>query len=90
MWAFAEYAWMVAWVDGLEAALPLYEQGIADADAAGAVGARYSMEYGLAQYMAFAGQFADARERVRAAASQSRDRSSTSASGRTPCWRCPA
>ncbi len=56
MWAFAEYAWMVACEDGLAAALPLYEEGIADADAAGAVGARYSMEYGLAQYMAFAGR----------------------------------
>ena len=54
---------MVAWEDGLEAALPLYEQGLADAEAAGAVGARYSMEYGIAQYMSFAGQFAEARDR---------------------------
>ena len=74
LWAFAEYAWMVAWEDGLEAALPLYEQGIADADAAGAVGARYSMEYGLAQYMAFAGEFRGRVRTLRAAARQSRDR----------------
>ena len=64
LWAFAEYAWMVAYFEGLDVALPLYEEGMARAEEVGAEGARYSMVYGLAQYLTLVGRLDEARERV--------------------------
>jgi DNA-binding CsgD family transcriptional regulator len=67
LWALAEYAFTVAFKDGLDAAAPVYEEGIAAARAIGADGARFSMEYGVGQYMALAGRPAEARDQFEAA-----------------------
>ena len=63
LWARSELAWCVAFEDGIAAARPLYEAGIVLAQAAGAAGARFSMEYGLAQYLGWAGHLDEARVR---------------------------
>jgi predicted ATPase/DNA-binding CsgD family transcriptional regulator len=55
LWAHAELAWTVAFESGFDAARPLYDEGIALARAAGVDGARYSMEFGRAQYLTLAG-----------------------------------
>ena len=67
LWALAEYTFTVAFRDGLDAATPVYQEGIAAARAVGADGARFSMEYGVGQYMALAGRPAEARDQFEAA-----------------------
>src|SRR4029077_13275088 len=64
LWAHAEFAWSIAMTDGLAAARPLYDEGIALARAAGAEGARFSMEFGLGQYLAWTGHLGEARTQL--------------------------
>jgi predicted ATPase/class 3 adenylate cyclase/DNA-binding CsgD family transcriptional regulator len=68
LWAHAEWAWAVAFEDGLVEARPLYDDGIAAARAAGAAagGALFSMEYGLAFACALTGHLGEARNRFAA------------------------
>jgi predicted ATPase/class 3 adenylate cyclase/DNA-binding CsgD family transcriptional regulator len=63
LWAHSEFAWSIAMTDGLAAARPLYDEGIGLARAAGAEGACFSMEYGLAQYLHWTGHLDEALAR---------------------------
>jgi predicted ATPase/class 3 adenylate cyclase/DNA-binding CsgD family transcriptional regulator len=55
LWAVAEHAWNLTLGRGLRDGLPVYEEGIAAAEARGEFGALLSMEYGLSTCYAYSG-----------------------------------
>jgi DNA-binding CsgD family transcriptional regulator/tetratricopeptide (TPR) repeat protein len=64
LWAQAEHAFCVAFYEGLDAAMPTWEDGLERARAIGADGPRFSMQYGIGQYMALSGRSAEACVRL--------------------------
>ena len=69
LWPLADYAFTVAFRDGLDAAMPLLEDGIDRAReiGAGADVPRFYMEFCIGQYMVMAGRAAQARQQLEAA-----------------------
>ena len=65
LWPLAEYALTVAFRDGLDAAMPLLEDGIVRARAIGADVPRFYMELSVGQYMVMAGRAAQGREQLK-------------------------